>query len=55
MAIFELIGQLSAVYGIELFQRHLEDLFFTYLTNTAAAVRKMGVEKVEVLAEAFGE
>ena len=55
MAIFELIGQLSAEFGIELFQRSLEGLFFQYLTNTAAAVRKMGVEKVGVLAERFGE
>ena len=43
MAIFELIGELSSEFGIEIFQRSLEGLFFQYMTNTAAAVRKMGV------------
>ena len=55
MAIFELIGQLSSEFGIEIFYRSLEGLFFQYLTNTAAAVRKMGVAKVGQLAERYGE
>ena len=38
MAVFELIGELSAAFGIEIFQRSLETIFMQYLTNTAASV-----------------
>jgi len=54
MAVFELIGELSAAFGIEIFQRSLETIFMQYLTNTAASVRNMGVEKAAVLAKTFG-
>lgn len=32
----------------------LQEKFFGYITNTAAAVRIMGIEKVKVLASKFG-
>ena len=54
MAIFELIGTLSLEFGLEHFKNNLETIFFTYLTNTAASVRNMGVAQAEKLAEAFG-
>ena len=54
MSIFELIGSLSVEFGIEVFQRTLETIFFQYLTNTAASVRNMGVTKSGELAASFG-
>lgn len=55
MAIFELIGDFGVHFGQEVFQRSLENLFFTYLTNTAASVRKMGSQKSGDIAKAFGQ
>ena len=55
MAIFELIGDLSISFGLEMFTNKLEGIFFQYLTNTAASVRNKGVEKSGELAAAFGE
>ena len=54
MGTFELIGDLSVIFGIEIFERSLKTIFFTYMTNPAAAVREMGVKKVKALGEAFG-
>ena len=46
MAVFELIGKLSIAFGKDIFMRSLADVFMTYLTNTAASVRSMGVTMV---------
>ena len=54
MAIFELIGELSCAFGLEMFTNKLESIYFQYLTNTAASVRNMGVDKSGDLAKAFG-
>ncbi len=53
MAVFELIGDLARLYGKDVFQKQLESIFMTYLTNTAASVREMGVNKARELAEKF--
>ena len=53
MAIFELIGELSKLFGKELFIKHLESIFLSYLTNTAASVREMGIKKSRELADKF--
>jgi len=53
MAVFELIGEMSKMFGKEVFQKQLEGLFLTYLSNTAASVRDMGVKKARELAEKF--
>lgn len=50
MAVFELIGKLSLSFGKETFMRSLSSIFFTYLTNTAASVRNMGVTMAGQLA-----
>ena len=54
MATFELIGTLSITFGLEIFTRSLEGIFFQYLTNTAASVREMGVKQVKAMANSFG-
>lgn len=53
MAVFELIGDLSKQFGREVFQKHLESIFMSYLTNTAASVREMGIKKSKELGEKF--
>ena len=53
MAIIELIGDLSKYFGKDVFCKHLEPIFMTYLVNTAASVREMGILKSGELAEKF--
>jgi hypothetical protein len=53
MSVFELIGDLSKAFGKEVFSKHLEAIFITYLTNTAASVREMGIKKAKELADKF--
>jgi hypothetical protein len=53
MAVFELIGDLSKSFGKDVFSKHLESIFLSYLTNTAASVREMGIKKARELAEKF--
>jgi serine/threonine-protein phosphatase 2A regulatory subunit A len=53
MAVFELIGELSKLFSKDIFQKHLEQLFLSYLTNTAASVRETGVKKVKELADKY--
>lgn len=53
MSVFELIGDLSKIFGKEVFIKHLETIFLSYLTNTASSVRDMGIKKARELAEKF--
>lgn len=53
MAVFELIGEMSKMFGKEVFQKHLEVVFLSYLSNTAASVRDTGVRKARELADKF--
>lgn len=53
MAVFELIGDLAKLFGKDVFVKQLESVFLSYLTNTAASVRDMGIKKSKELAEKF--
>ncbi len=53
MAVFELISELGKLFTKEVFQKHIEGLFLSYLSNTAASVRETGVRKVKELAEKY--
>ena len=53
MAVFELIGDLGLIFGKEVFQKHLQTIFMGYLSNTAASVRNMGIDKSKDLAQTF--
>lgn len=53
MVVFELIGDLSKQFGKDIFTKHLESIFLSYLSNTAASVREMGIKKSRELAEKF--
>jgi hypothetical protein len=39
MSVFELIADLSIIYGKEIYMKQLSAIFMGYLTNTAASVR----------------
>ena len=53
--VFELFADLAAIFPKEVFKKNLQEEFISYLTNTAAEVRKMGHQKSAVLAERFGQ
>jgi serine/threonine-protein phosphatase 2A regulatory subunit A len=53
MGVIELVGDLSLKFGKEVFVKHLESVFMNYLTNTAAAVREMGIFKLKEMAKQF--
>lgn len=53
MGVFELVGDLSKLFGKDVFTKHLESIFLSYLSNTAASVRDMGIKKAQQLAEKF--
>jgi len=55
MAVFDLIGTLGVKFGKDIFIKFLSSIFMGYLHNTAASVRRMGIEKVEELAKTFKE
>lgn len=43
MAAVEFIGHSSVKFGKEAYTKHFESIFMSYITNSAAAVRKEGV------------
>jgi hypothetical protein len=43
MDIFRLLGELGLIYGQEVFDAKIHSIFMTYVVNTAASVRNMGV------------
>ena len=53
MAVLELLGNFGIQFGMQPFIKNIEPIFMTYLTNTAAAVRMMGIKKSEELAKLF--
>lgn len=53
MGVIELVGDLSLKFGKDVFVKHLESIFMNYLTNTAAAVREMGILKLKEMAKQF--
>jgi len=55
MGVFELIADLAIIYGKDVYLKHLHSVFMTYLSNTAASVRQMGIQKSAILANAFKE
>lgn len=54
MAVIQLVGDLALQYGRDVFQKNnLEPIFLAYLTNSAAAVREIGIKKVKEIAAEF--
>lgn len=55
MAVFELFADLGLMFDKDVYNKKIHEHFITYLTNTAASVRNMGVKKSGQLAEKFKE
>ena len=53
MCVFDLIAELGVMFGKQTFSQHLYSIFMCYLTNTAASVRQIGIDKSEMLAREF--
>ena len=53
MGVFELIADLAIIFGKDTYCKSLQSIFMGYLTNTAASVRQMGINKSAVLAQNF--
>lgn len=53
MSVFELIADLAVLFGKDAYCKHLQSIFMGYLTNTAASVRQMGIQKSAILAAQF--
>lgn len=51
MVVFELLGNLAIQFGKEVFVKNLESIFMQYLTNTASAVREIGIQKSKEIGE----
>ena len=51
MAVFELVADLGLLFGKAVFCQKLQSIFMCYISNTAAAVREMGVSKSGLLAQ----
>lgn len=50
----DLIGQLSVRFGREVYTKSFEGVFVSYLTNSAAAVRDMGIQQAKEIGKKFG-
>jgi hypothetical protein len=50
----ELIGQLSIRFGREVYQKQFESVFIGFLTNSASAVREMGIVQAAAIGKKFG-
>lgn len=55
MSVFELVADLGLLFGQAVFAQKLQTIFLSYMSNTAAAVREMGVTKSALLAREFRE
>ena len=52
-AVYDLIADLGVALGKEQFQKHLKDIFFGFLTDTAASVRNEGIKKLGDLSVSY--
>lgn len=50
MAVFELFAELAIIFGPEVYTKQISTHFMNYLSNSAASVRGMGIEKSATLA-----
>lgn len=54
MSVYDLIGEIGLILGRQDFSETLEDIFLSYFSDKAAAIREKGIEKSKQLAEKFG-
>ena len=54
MSVYELIGEMGLILGRQEFSETLEEIFLSYFSDKAAAIREKGIKQVTKLAEYFG-
>jgi serine/threonine-protein phosphatase 2A regulatory subunit A len=52
-AVYDLLADLGMTLGKDGFQKHLREIFFGFLTDTAASVRNEGIKKLGELANSY--
>ena len=50
----ETLGKLGIKYGLEVFEKNIEGLFFNYINDKVASVREIGIESLSGLIKQFG-
>mmetsp|Transcript_14221 Transcript_14221/g.12541 ORF Transcript_14221/g.12541 Transcript_14221/m.12541 type:complete len:92 (+) Transcript_14221:473-748(+) len=54
MSVYDLIGNIGLSLGRQGFGETLEEIFLSYFSDKAAAIREKGIEKAIELADEFG-
>ena len=54
MSVFDLIGEIGRILGRQGFSDTLEEIFLSYFSDKAAAIREKGIQKAAELADEFG-
>lgn len=52
-AVYDLLADIGMHLGKDVFHKHLKEIFFGFLTDTAASVRNEGIKKMGELASSF--
>lgn len=52
--VYDTLGKLGVKYGLDIFKKHIEKLFFNYLMDNVASVRNIGIKNLYELIEEFG-
>ena len=52
--VYDTLAKLGIKYGLEMFKKYLEGLFFNYLSDNVASVREIGVKNLPGLIKQFG-
>ena len=52
--VYDTLAKLGIKYGLEMFKKYLEGLFFNYLGDNVASVREIGVKNLPGLIKQFG-
>ena len=52
--VYDTLAKLGINYGLEMFKKYLEGLFFNYLSDNVASVREIGVKNLPGLIKQFG-
>ena len=52
--VYDTLGKLGVKYGLEIFKKNIEGLFFNYLMDNVASVRNIGIKNLPELIKQFG-
>ena len=52
--VYDTLGKLGVKYGVDIFKKNIEKLFFNYLMDNVASVRNIGIKNLYELIKEFG-